>query len=118
MPLEVYVLAPHQRNLRVRAHLPLSRASEPDCLCHYCGCGPRRAYAAAISVYAYLCAVLFASSVSPGGALMNTTEVEISRRFIEGIPGPRTHDEYWCTTERFGTDIRYRMLRNLTLPAR
>ena len=79
------------------------------------GAGPAGYTAAIYSARANLSPVLFASSVSPGGALMNTTEVEYFPGFLEGIQGPELMTNNGAQAERFGTDIRYQDVEKLDL---
>ena len=79
------------------------------------GAGPAGYTAAIYAARANLSPVLFASSVSPGGALMNTTEVENFPGFIEGIQGPELMTNIGAQAERFGTDIRYQDVEKLDL---
>jgi len=59
--------------------------------------------------------VVLAGSVTAGGALMNTTEVENYPGFIEGIMGPELMNQMQEQAERFGTDIRYEDVTALEL---
>lgn len=79
------------------------------------GAGPAGYTAAIYAARANLEPVLFASSVSPGGALMNTTEVENFPGFIEGIQGPELMTNIGSQAERFGADIRYQDVEKLDL---
>ena len=79
------------------------------------GAGPAGYTAAIYAARANLSPVLFASSVSPGGALMNTTEVENFPGFIEGIQGPELMTNIGAQAERFGADIRYQDVEKLDL---
>ena len=58
---------------------------------------------------------ILAGSVTAGGALMNTTEVENYPGFIEGIMGPELMNQMQEQAERFGAEIRYEDVTALEL---
>ena len=79
------------------------------------GSGPAGYTAAIYAARAELKPVLFASSLAPGGSLMNTTEVENFPGFIQGIQGPELMENIGQQAERFGTDIRYQDVEKVEL---
>lgn len=79
------------------------------------GSGPAGFTAAIYAARAQLKPLLIASSIAVGGELMKTTEVENFPGFPEGIQGPDLMAGLQAQAERFGTEVLYDDVVELSL---
>lgn len=81
------------------------------------GSGPAGYTAAIYTSRADLSPVMFTGSVTAGGELMNTTDVENFPGFPEAILGPELMGNLEAQARRFGTDVQYEDVVEVDLEA-
>ncbi|NJC24197.1 thioredoxin reductase (NADPH) [Arthrobacter pigmenti] len=79
------------------------------------GSGPAGYTAAVYTARANLSPLLIASSVTAGGELMNTTDVENYPGFPDGIMGPDLMESFEKQAARFGTEILFEDVASVDL---